>query len=523
MNVHQRVLILDDEEDLRSILAQRLGRRGYEILEAATAQEGMALLQETIFEAVLLDIRLPDGDGLQLLQEMKKRQPDLQVIMLTGHGTLESAIEAMKAGAYDYLTKPCNLSELEITLQKALEQRKLLVENTGLRQVVHRQNAELLIIGDSEKMQSLKEITRKIAQTDTPVLLQGESGTGKELFARALHVWSHRSGQAYIPLNAGAVHETLMESELFGHEKGAFTGANAVKLGLVEMADQGTLFLDEIGEMPLNLQVKLLRFMETGEFRRVGDNRLRRVNVRIITATNRNLPEEVEAGRFRKDLYYRLTGMVLHIPPLRERKGDILQLAEYFLRKGLRRHLQGGNPAQDRPQGQTIYLAPETQEALLAYDFPGNVRELAHLIERGLILAEGPLIRIRDLWPEHGEGRVSIPTEIPLPAEERAAEMDEKVSKTESQGDQERQESEGDQEGQKSGGDQAEQENQEEMENHEERENQSESLEGYLTLAEIEKEYILATMKKVDGNKARAARLLGISVRNLYRKMEEYS
>lgn len=481
MNVHQRVLILDDEEDLRSILAQRLGRRGYEIMEAATAQEGMALLQETIFEAVLLDIRLPDGDGLQLLQAMKKRQPDLQVIMLTGHGTLESAIEAMKAGAYDYLTKPCNLSELEITLQKALEQRKLLVENTGLRQVVHRQNAQLPIIGDSEKMRSLKEMTRKIAQTDTPVLLQGESGTGKELFARALHVWSPRSSQAYIPLNAGAVHETLMESELFGHEKGAFTGANAVKLGLVEMADQGTLFLDEIGEMPLNLQVKLLRFMETGEFRRVGDNRLRRVNVRIVTATNRNLPEEVEAGRFRKDLYYRLTGMVLHIPPLRERKGDILQLAEHFLRTGQRGH------------SQTIHLAPETQEALLAYDFPGNVRELAHLMERGMILAEGHLIRIRDLWPEHGEGRGSIQAEPPLPAEERAAEMDEKAIKTERQGDQA------------------------------EQENQGDVLAGYLTLAEIEKDYILATMKKVDGNKARAARLLGISVRNLYRKMEEYS
>ncbi|TWH59197.1 two component Fis family sigma54 specific transcriptional regulator [Desulfitobacterium sp. LBE] len=484
MNVHQRVLILDDEEDLRSILAQRLGRRGYEIMEAATAQEGMALLRETIFEAVLLDIRLPDGDGLQLLQAMKKRQPDLQVIMLTGHGTLESAIEAMKAGAYDYLTKPCNLSELEITLQKALEQRKLLVENTGLRQVVHRQNAQLPIIGDSEKMRSLKEMTRKIAQTDTPVLLQGESGTGKELFARALHVWSPRSSQAYIPLNAGAVHETLMESELFGHEKGAFTGANAVKLGLVEMADQGTLFLDEIGEMPLNLQVKLLRFMETGEFRRVGDNRLRRVNVRIVTATNRNLPEEVEAGRFRKDLYYRLTGMVLHIPPLRERKGDILQLAEHFLRTGQRGH------------SRTIHLAPETQEALLAYDFPGNVRELAHLIERGMILAEGPLIRIRDLWPEHGEGRGSIQTELPLPDEERAAEMDEKAIKTERQGEQ---------------AEQAEQEN------------QGDVLAGYLTLAEIEKDYILATMKKVDGNKARAARLLGISVRNLYRKMEEYS
>lgn len=486
MKIHQRILIVDDEEDLRSILTQRLVRRGYEIMEAGTAQEGIELLQENIFESVLLDIRLPDGDGLQLLQEMKKRQPDLQVIMLTGHGTLESAIEAMKAGAYDYLTKPCNLSELEITLQKALEQRKLLVENTGLRQVVHRQNSEPHIIGDSEKMRSLKEMTRKIAQTDTPVLLQGESGTGKELFARVLHVWSSRCNQAYIPLNAGSVHETLMESELFGHEKGAFTGANSVKLGLVEMADQGTLFLDEIGEMPMNLQVKLLRFMETGEFRRVGDNRLRRVDVRIVSATNRNLLEEVEAGRFRKDLYYRLSGLVLHIPSLRERKGDILQLADHFLKvgvKGQRNQGRQGHAQNENSPGRyagEVKLATETQKALLAYDFPGNVRELAHLIERGIILSERSLIYPQDLWPERGEGQVNALGAMP-------------ITKADDENIQLR--------GEKK---------------------QSESLEEYPTLAEIEKKHILSTLKKVDGNKAHAARLLGISVRNLYRKIEEY-
>lgn len=477
MKVHQRLLILDDEEDLRSILAQRLARRGYEIMEAGTAQEGMALLQENIFEAVLLDIRLPDGDGLELLQEIKRRQPDLQVVMLTGHGTLESAIEAMKAGAYDYLTKPCNLSELEITLQKALEQRKLLVENKGLRQVVHRQNAEPLIIGKCGKIEHLKELTRKIAQTDTPVLIQGESGTGKELFARALHVWSPRSAQNYIPLNSGAVHETLMESELFGHEKGAFTGANAVKLGLVEMADQGTLFLDEIGEMPLNLQVKLLRFMETGEFRRVGDNRLRRVDVRIVTATNRNLLEEVEAGRFRKDLYYRLSGMVLHIPPLRERREDILLLAEHFL-NNFPNH-QGAVSQGKGLVGQytcEFELAPETKEALLAYDFPGNVRELAHLIERGIILTEGNLIYPQELWPDYEERRIS---------------QDGASKGVLGQG--------------------------------KIREDLGSLINSeHQTLAEIEKQYILATLSKVDGNKAQAARILGISVRNLYRKLEEY-
>lgn len=487
MKVHQRILILDDEEDLRLILAQRLSRRGYEISEVGTAREGMALLQEQIFEAVLLDIRLPDGDGLELLPEMKKCQPDLQVIMLTGHGTLESAIEAMKAGAYDYLTKPCNLSELEITLQKALEQRKLLVENTGLRQVVHRQNAEPLIIGHSEKIQVLKEMTRKIAQTDTPVLLQGESGTGKELFARAVHIWSPRSSQAYIPLNAGAVHETLMESELFGHEKGAFTGANTMKLGLVEMADQGTLFLDEIGEMPLNLQVKLLRFMETGEFRRVGDNRLRRVNVRIVTATNRNLLEEVEAGRFRKDLYYRLSGLVLHIPPLRERPEDIIELAEYFLKVG-------GNG--QRPQGTNqieIKLASETKEALLAYSFPGNVRELVHLIERGRILAEGNQIRPQDLWADLRNDSRNGSDKLPLAQLQIPVDPSSSASRAEFFEEAQDKEPGKVQEGE------------------------------YPTLAEIEKRHILATLTKVNGNKAQAARLLGISVRNLYRKVEEYN
>lgn len=464
MKVHQRILILDDEEELRSIISQRLTRRGYEIIEAGTAQEGMDLLQDNLFEAILLDIRLPDGDGLQLLMKMKKRQPDLQVIMLTGHGTLESAIEAMKAGAFDYLTKPCNLSELEITLQKALEQRKLVVENTGLRQAVHRQNSEPKIIAESAKMQSLMEITRKIAQADAPVLIQGESGTGKELFARAIHVWSSRNSQAFIPLNAGAIHETLMESELFGHEKGAFTGASGGKLGLVEMADRGTLFLDEIGEMPLALQVKLLRFLETGEFRRVGDNRLRRVDVRIVTATNRNLLEEVESGRFRKDLYYRLNGLVLHIPALRERKEDIIPLAEHFLKSGLK-----GQSNLDRK------LAAETREALKDYDFPGNVRELAHLIERGKILAEGSAIMIGDLWTELGQGRGNSRALVPFKGIEQITEPIK-----------ERQEEE------------------------------------YPTLAEVEKNHILSTLDKVDGNRAHAARMLGISVRNLYRKIEEY-
>ncbi|NMA68526.1 MAG: sigma-54-dependent Fis family transcriptional regulator, partial [Desulfitobacterium sp.] len=445
--------------------------------------------------------RLPDGDGLTLLQEIKKQQPELQVIMLTGHGTLESAIEAMKAGAFDYLTKPCNLSELELTLQKALEQRKLLVENTGLKQVVHRQNTEPQIIGSSLALQSLMELTRKIAQTDTPVLLQGESGTGKDLFARALHTWSPRSSQAYIPLNSGAVQENLMESELFGHGKGAFTGASSVKLGLVEMADQGTLFLDEIGEMSLNLQVKLLRFMETGEFRRVGDNRLRRVDVRIVAATNRNLLEEVEGGTFRKDLYYRLSGMIIEIPPLRERKEDILELAEFFLQKESKNPPRGKNLMGEKNLrlNSEYKLSPEAKEALLAYDFPGNVRELAHLMERGKILAEGNVIKLQDLWPNNQEKGFQDGSENTR------------------DGSQEEQNLERNRDNESSSGGP----NNLAKDNY--LEDSGGNLENYPTLADLEKRHILATLEKVQGNRNQAAKLLGISVRNLYRKIDEYN
>lgn len=459
MKHHQRILILDDEEALRKIIAQRLERRGYEVSEAGTGEEGIVILQDTLLDAVLLDLRLPDGDGLNLLQQIKRVEPDLQVIMLTGHGTIESAIEAMRLGAFDYLTKPCNLSELEITLQKALEQRKLLVENTGLRQVVNRQTAQLKIISESIVMRNLLEMTKKVAQSDVPVLIQGESGVGKELIARALHVWSQRANQSYVPLNSGAIPEQLMESELFGHEKGAFTGATGSKIGLVEMADRGTLFLDEIGEMPMALQVKLLRFLETGEFRRVGDTRLRRVDVRIVTATNRDLREEINRGRFRKDLYYRLSGLTLDVPPLRDRREDIIPLAHYFLKH------------QNKHPGKTQVLSSETKDHLLHYDFPGNVRELIHLIERGQILATGEVIEPSDIWPEKVPlSKLNILQELPL--EEGTTKLPD--------------------------------------------------VNSYPTLEDVERDYILLTLKKVNGNRIKAAKLLGISVRNLYRKIEIY-
>lgn len=478
MKHRPRVLIVDDEEALRSIIAKRLQRKEYDVLEAGTAQDGLELLRVNLFDAVLLDLRLPDGDGLALLHELKQLQPDIQVLMLTGHGTIESAIEAMKAGAFDYLTKPCNLSELELTLEKALEQRQLLVENIGLRQVVHRQTPELKIIGESAPLKTLLEITRKAAQSDTAVLIQGESGVGKELIARALHIWSPRAAQAYVPVNAGAIPEALMESELFGHEKGAFTGAGGQKIGLVEMADRGTLFLDEIGEMPLPLQVKLLRFLETGEFRRVGDTRLRRVDVRIVTATNRDLQQEIKEGRFRQDLYYRLNGLTLVVPPLRERREDVIPLAEYFLQRLERASMSG----------QSYVLAQETKEELLKCDFPGNVRELAHLIERGRLLAADGVIFPHDIWPPTSHLRQEAgQTKQLTPAEKKG------LTHTGF-------ESFWDREGTGRWPDDG----------------------HYPTLEEVERGYVLATLRKVQGNRAQAAKLLGISVRNLYRKIEAY-
>lgn len=455
----QKILILDDEEALRAIIAQRLTRKGYEILEAGTAEEGLSLLKVTLLDAVLLDIKLPDGDGLILLAKIRQLQPDLQVVMLTGNGTIESAIEAMKLGAYDYLTKPCNLSELEITLQKALEKRNLLLENTGLRQVVNRQTAELKIIAESAPMDGLLKMTRKVAQTDASVLIQGESGVGKELIAQTIHLCSSRVNRPLVPVNAGAIPETLIESELFGHEKGSFTGAGTQKIGLVEMANNGTLFLDEIGEMPLSIQVKLLRFLESGEFRRVGDTRLRRVNVRIVAATNRDLRQEITQGRFREDLFYRLNGLTLNVPPLRERREDILPLVKHFLE----------THSNKRTFQHEYTLLPETKEQLLNYDFPGNVRELFHLIERGQILAIAGRIAPEDIW---GKAEEVLKRSPAFDLEERFSDIV--------------------------------------------------CDKPYPSLEDVEKHYILATLKKVKGHKTQAANLLGISVRNLYRKLQSY-
>ncbi|GAW92013.1 sigma-54-dependent transcriptional regulator [Calderihabitans maritimus] len=434
-----RILIVDDEETFRDLLVRRFQRKGFAVVGAGSGSEALERLEEEFFDVAIVDLKMPGMDGLELLEKIKETQPETQVLMLTGHGTIETAIRAMKLGAYDYLTKPCNLEELEILIEKAVEKRKLLGQNKGLQQALNRNLGFRRIIGESEKIRRLQEMVRKVAASPSPVLIEGESGTGKELIAEALHGWSPRAGRPFIVVNCGALPAHLLESELFGHEKGAFTGAVMQKKGLVEAADSGTLFLDEIGELDPQLQVKLLRFLETGEFRRVGDNRLRYVDVRVVAATNRRLEEEIRQGRFREDLYYRLNVFKLVVPPLRERKEDIPLLVDYFITKfaGEERKLR---------------LDEEAMRALMAYDFPGNVRELAHMVERGVLLASGSVIKKEDLFNENNEA-ISVG----------------------------------------------------------------------MTLEEVEKRHIAATLRSVNGNRAKAARLLGISVRNLYRKIQAYN
>lgn len=435
-----KLLIVDDEKDLLELLVSRLKRKGYEVDSTESAEGALTKLKNQYYDVAVYDIRLPGMDGISLLKESKKLQPETEVLMLTGHGTIETAIEAMKFGAFDYITKPYNLSELELTLEKAKQSKLLKMKNESMRKIIKQQN-EFHIIGESPKFMQVLDLIKRIANSEVPVLIEGESGTGKELFAKALHYWSVRSEEPFVPVNSGALPEQLLESELFGHVKGSFTGANQDKKGLVEAADGGTLFLDELGEMPLTVQVKLLRFLETGEFRRVGDIRERRVKVRVVAATNRDMEKEIAEGSFREDLYYRLNVVKLVIPPLRKRKEDIPLLIEYFIKQS------------KMPQKK---LSPAALEALNHYYFPGNVRELHHIIERGLLLSIGEYIETHDLL---------------LPIDKRTTEVDDCYP---------------------------------------------------FTLEELEKNHIASILKKMNWNKTKAAMTLGISVRNLYRKIEQY-
>lgn len=435
------LLLVDDDVDFRSIAARCFLRAGYQVGEAGSGDEALQLAERRYFDVAVLDLRMPGMNGLELLEKLHISNPECQCIILTGEGTVETAVQAMKLGAYDYLTKPFSLAELEIQVQKAYERRQLDKENRQLRAVLQRTEPRSDMIGRSAAMQEVFRLIARAGRTDKAVLIQGESGTGKELVARALHQASPRADKPLVVINCAALPESLLESELFGHEKGAFTGAIATKPGLFELADGGTLFIDEIGEMPASLQAKLLRVLEDGSMRRVGSLKERRVDVRLLAATNRNLLDETRAGRFREDLYYRINVMSFELPPLRRRADDIPLLVERFLGPGWQ-------------------MDPLAMQALERYTWPGNVRQLINVVERAKILADDACIRLYDL-----------PAEVVSPTQGAT-----EIARPET----------------------------------------SENL------AAVERAHVVDVLRRERGNKARAARALGVNRRSLYRLVEKY-
>ena len=390
-----RLLIVDDDESLRQTLGRRFQRLGLSVIAAGSGEEALAQATQSRFDVALLDLHLPGMTGLDVLARLKERQPELEAIMLTAHGSMETAIDAMKKGAYDYLAKPFQLPDLEVHVQKAFEKVQLLRRERQWVGQLQYESSRYRLVGASAGMQQVLRLIEKVAPTDATVLVRGASGTGKELVARALHANSPRRDRPLVTINCAALQESLLESELFGHEKGAFTGAVQAKPGLVEVAEGGTLFIDEVAEMAPGLQAKLLRVLEDGHYRRVGGTQEARADVRVIAATNRPLEEGMKTGRFREDLYYRLNVLTIDLPPLRERREDIPELVEHFLTS--------------RKVGPTRYhIEPEALEALARYGWPGNVRELANVIERAQILAEDHLITVDDL-PDNLAGGPAAP------------------------------------------------------------------------------------------------------------------
>jgi two-component system NtrC family response regulator/two-component system response regulator HydG len=374
-------VVIDDEVNAAAALETLLREDGYDVAQANEARTGLALVEKTDPDIVLTDLRMPGMDGLELLAKVKELRPDTMVILMTAYGTVKTAVRAMKLGAEDYLPKPIDVEELEVILQRTLEKKRLLEETRMLRERVHQKYRFDNLVGESPEMLAAFKTVRQVAPSSSSVLLLGESGTGKELFAQALHQNSPRRDKPFIKVACAALPETLLESELFGHEKGSFTGALYARAGRFEMADGGTLFLDEIGDISPPVQIKLLRFLEEREFERVGSNRTYKVDVRIVCATHRDLRKKLEDGSFREDLYYRLNVIEIHIPPLRDRGSDIPVLAHHFLRRYA-----------DANHKDVRGIADEALALLLRHTWPGNVRELENAIERAVVLTNEPVL-----------------------------------------------------------------------------------------------------------------------------------
>lgn len=391
----EKILIVDDDREILEVIAEILRQAGYDVDQAEDGRVAIRRIEDDFYDLVITDLNLPKVDGMKVLQYVVDQSPDTMCVILTGYGTIKSSVEAIKMGAFDYISKPVKSDEILIVVEKALKFRQLERENILLKQQLRKKYRFENFIGDSKPIQKVFELIEKVADTDSTVLITGESGTGKELIAKAIHYNSNRRDNPMVVINCGAIPEELLESELFGHEKGAFTGAHKMRVGRFELANGGTIFLDEIGDMSPNLQVKLLRVLQEQKFERVGGTRTLEIDVRIIAATNKNLINAVNKGSFREDLFYRLNVIPVKVPPLRIRKSDIPLLVDFFLKKfnkQKRKRIEG--------------LAPEALDTLTAYGWPGNVRELENLIERLVILANGDVIDMDDV-PESIKGKTA--------------------------------------------------------------------------------------------------------------------
>jgi DNA-binding NtrC family response regulator len=391
-----KMLIIDDEPLMRITLQDSLVGEGYEVVAAETGRKGVDLLRKNQWDIIITDLKLPDLEGIEILKEAKSLNPSTEVILITAYGSIDSAVSAMKEGASDYLTKPFSMDELLLIVKRLLRMRQLEEENILLRKKVEERYGLEGLVGKSQQMLKIYELIETVAQTDTTVLVNGENGTGKELVANAIHLQSPRKNGPFIKVNCAALPETLLESELFGHEKGAFTGALKQRKGRFEMADGGTLFLDEIGDISSAVQVKLLRVLQERGFERVGSNETLSVDVRLICATQKDLKEEIRKENFREDLYYRLNVVPINLPPLRERREDILLLADHFMDKFSK-----------KMDKEITGVSGEAKTLLLKYPFPGNIRELENMLERAIVLIKGKVIQAEDL-PEEVCGQTSV-------------------------------------------------------------------------------------------------------------------
>jgi DNA-binding NtrC family response regulator len=446
MKNKHKLIFVDDDKTFSKVMKKELTRMGYSVVCVDRGEAAIDELKKSNYDVMVLDMNMPGIGGLKTLERVKKVDSEMEVIMLTGQATIDSAVESMKMGAYDYITKPCRLNELDILLKKAYEKRELSKENISLKRLATSKEQDKAMISQSDKMKPVFNLINKVSKTDSTVLIQGESGTGKELVARDIHQKSERNKYPFVAINCAAIQDTLFESELFGYVKGAFTGADETRLGLFEAADKGTLFLDEVGELPTNVQAKLLRVLESGEIRRLGESKAIFVDTRIIAATNKDLATEVKNGSFREDLFFRLNIVQISLPPLRDRKDDIPLLLQRFLNKNK-------NNTDDKK------ISPDALESLTKYSWPGNIRELENLIENMLIVVDNEEIDVCDL-PEKIRGHID---------------------------------------------------------------KKDYGFDADVTLSDLEKQQIIRTLSKMNGNKTRVAETLGISIKTLYNKLKFYN